>query len=259
MNNKICLTFDTEEWNYPLDYNLKSKYTNNTSFSMEGTKLLLKLLNKHNAKATFFITGYFAEKEPSIVNQISQHGHEIACHGYYDEDLKKLPVKLRFDRIKQATDVLAKYNPIGFRAPMCSIDIKTLKFLKHLGYKYDSSVHPAIVPGYYYNFNYPLDIYCPLPDFVEIPMTVIPGIRFPISWWWARNMGFWITKLGTNLNIDQRNINLYFHPWEFVNIPKIKGLPNHTTRNCGIRFLKNLDTFMTTYNNHDFLSLEKIL
>lgn len=46
------------------------------------TSEIIKLLNKYNAKATFFIVGENAQKSPKTVKHISKHNHEIGCHAY---------------------------------------------------------------------------------------------------------------------------------------------------------------------------------
>lgn len=43
---------------------------------------MLKVFKDKNIKATFFITGRFAEKFPETVKKIAADGHEIANHGY---------------------------------------------------------------------------------------------------------------------------------------------------------------------------------
>ncbi|HZA95767.1 MAG TPA: polysaccharide deacetylase family protein, partial [Burkholderiaceae bacterium] len=42
---------------------------------------ILELLDQHQAKATFFTLGWLAQRYPSVVRDISAHGHEIASHG----------------------------------------------------------------------------------------------------------------------------------------------------------------------------------
>ena len=95
----------------------------------------------------------------------------------------------------------------------------------------------------------------------EIPVSVIPGIRFPVSWWWMRNLGTWITILGSKINlIQKRSVVLYFHPWEFAELPVIKGIPGHITRTCGKKNLKRLEKVITVFRkNYQFERLEDFL
>lgn len=44
------------------------------------TKQILKILEKYDAKATFFMVGYRAEDYPSLVREVKEQGHEIGNH-----------------------------------------------------------------------------------------------------------------------------------------------------------------------------------
>lgn len=61
-NSKIALTFDDGPH--------------------ENTKNILDVLNKYQAKATFFITGDNSEKYPDIVKKMKEDGHQIGNHTY---------------------------------------------------------------------------------------------------------------------------------------------------------------------------------
>jgi len=255
---EICLTFDVEEFSIPLDYNITSKYSNSTKFSKKGLENILKLFNKYNIKATFFTTGYFAEKQPNIIKKLYSKGHEIASHSYKDESHSKFNKKQTYNKIKSSKEILEsiiKTKIQGFRIPHFSINKHLYQILKNLNFRYDSSLHPAIVPGHYYNLFKPTKIH-KINNLIEIPISVLPLVRFPISWLWMRNMGNWITNLGTNLN---NQTILYFHPWEFTTLPKIKGIPSYITRNCGKTFLNQLKTFIKSHQNNKFCRISDII
>ncbi len=54
------------------------------------TESLLKLLDEHNAKATFFLIGKNVERHPGIVRDEVAAGHEIGNHTFSHQDLTKL-------------------------------------------------------------------------------------------------------------------------------------------------------------------------
>lgn len=59
-----------------------------------GNELLtgmLKTLDKHGAKATFFVSGRWAKQFPDKLKEIARQGHEVATHGY---DLSRGPTDL---------------------------------------------------------------------------------------------------------------------------------------------------------------------
>lgn len=256
MKPKISLTFDVEEWPIAEKRNAESEHNGCTDFSREGCIKLIHLLKKYDIKSTFFITGYFAENEPKIIKALSGAGQEVAAHGYRNVNLTTCSKSEIEVGITRSTTILSKLifqDIVGFRAPQCYINEDMIDILERLGYQYDSSVHPAIVPRRYCNWRHPLDPYFlhkieGYNGVLEIPISVIPWLRFPISWWWMRNMGNWITYLGTMINLYQcRNIVLYFHPWEFTDLPDMKGIPFHITRNCGDRYLRKLERFIDIF------------
>ena len=246
---RIYLTFDLEEWRIPKHNRVKSRHDAETSFSCEGVLKLLELLRRQNIKSTFFVTGYFAEKEPELVKRILREGHEIASHSYRDvnhDDLKPDQIK---DEISKAAKILKRITgkkPLGFRTPQFSINKIVMEAIIKEGYKYDSSIHPSIIPRYKHrNQN--------VKGIKEIPLSVMPLVRLPISWIWMRNIGLWWTKLGVKANLGMgRDVVLYFHPWEFVELPKIKGVPFYVTRNCGDGFLSRLEELIKSLKSQEF-------
>ncbi len=245
MKPKICLTFDVEEWTVPQDYGATSKWNNEIKFSKEGCKKLIKLLRRHRIKSTFFITGYFAEKEEKIVKELANEGHEIASHGYVHRDLTKLSIKDLKKEVSKSTDILEdiiREGPLGFRAPYLSINETVLDVLSSLKYRYDSSLTKV-------KFSKSFKIN----KILEIPISVFPVVKVSMSWLWMRNLGLWWTRLGSQMNLKQnKNVILFFHPWEFVDLPRIKGLPFYITKNTGDRFLRKLDLFIKACKDVEF-------
>lgn len=58
----------------------KIAITFDAAWGNEDTDELIEILKKHNAKATFFIVGDWAEKFPESVKAFYDAGHEIANH-----------------------------------------------------------------------------------------------------------------------------------------------------------------------------------
>src|SRR5436190_23366795 len=51
---------------------------------------VLDLFSKYDAKATFFVFGCIADRQPQIVERIVRRGHEIASRGYWPRSLSGL-------------------------------------------------------------------------------------------------------------------------------------------------------------------------
>ncbi len=54
---------------------------------------ILEILKKHDAKATFFIGGCWADDNVKCLRQIYIDGHEIGNHGYFHKDHSKLSIQ----------------------------------------------------------------------------------------------------------------------------------------------------------------------
>ncbi len=80
------------------------------------TSQLLDLLAKYNAKATFFIVGQNAEKNPEVVARMFKDGHELANHTFTHPLRTNVPNLLK--EIKQTNDSIQSitgFTPTLFR------------------------------------------------------------------------------------------------------------------------------------------------
>ena len=146
------LTFDIEEWFHILDNpSTKSEkqwsgYESRIHLNMEK---IFALLDKSQAKASFFILGWVAEKYPEVVREISDRGYEIGSHTTLHQlvyEQKRGDFYQDVDRsIKTLEDISGKKVTM-FRAPGFSITERTkwaFEVLYELGIRIDSSVFPA--------------------------------------------------------------------------------------------------------------------
>nr|WP_091166130.1 polysaccharide deacetylase family protein [Paenibacillus sp. 1_12] len=84
---------------------------------------LLNTLDKHHAKAIFFVNGYRVKQKPELIKLITDHGHMIGNHSWDHIDLKK-ENKEKIDQqigdvTKQITELTGK-APQFFRPPFGS-------------------------------------------------------------------------------------------------------------------------------------------
>ena len=139
--NKIAVfSIDVEEW-YHLEYFKNSKTDKNKSV-MDGLHTFIKIVNKHNIKASFFIVGELIQTLKKTIKNLDIEGHDIGLHSYFH----KRPVVQNINEfIKDTKDTLSEMksilpnNSFGYRSPCFAIDRERLDEVIKLGIQYDAS------------------------------------------------------------------------------------------------------------------------
>ncbi|MFD1021245.1 polysaccharide deacetylase family sporulation protein PdaB [Thalassobacillus hwangdonensis] len=93
--------------------------TFNISWGTEKVHQILEQLKKHEVKATFFVSGEWAERHPDLLDKISEGEHEIGMMGYrYISYLEKEPEQVRKD-LNYAKEIFGKlgYEEIHLLRP----------------------------------------------------------------------------------------------------------------------------------------------
>lgn len=134
-------------WNYFLEsinenYSVKTNVVSITfddSPNPEFTEKALEILNKYNAKATFFCIGENVENNPNLLKKIISDGHTIGNHSYYHRNnfgflsAKKVMVEINKtkDLIFQTTNLKLKLfrPPFGVTNPNIAKSVKNLKLI----------------------------------------------------------------------------------------------------------------------------------
>src|SRR5579864_2776188 len=108
-----------------------------------GVPRILDLLDRFDARATFFTPGHTALTYPAVMQEIHFRGHEIASHGHFHENFEHLSLDEEIDVFKRSREVLSGitgYEPTGFRCPAGDFSPHTISLLNEFGYLYDSSL-----------------------------------------------------------------------------------------------------------------------
>lgn len=228
-----ALSIDLEDWYHP---ECVKKHLPHARESMirDSAGAILTLLDKYQTKATFFIVGEIAEEAPDLIRRIHRQGHEIAAHGFSHTRLSGLGRAGLTDelaRFKQTiTGTLGDIEIKGFRAPSFSLDQDTVwavDILKKFGFRYDSSVFPMKINGYYGTNGVPLGVYrlgsgnitTPDPEsrMLEFPISVCKlwGLTVPATGgFYLRVIPPWIQKKMLRAINRDRPCIVYIHPWE---------------------------------------------
>jgi polysaccharide deacetylase family protein (PEP-CTERM system associated) len=187
---------------------------------------LLELLARHEARATFFVLGWVAERHAELIRTIARAGHEIASHGWDHARVTTLtPAQFRdsIQRSKHLLEEITGVAVIGFRAPSFSIVRGrewALDILLEQGYRYDSSLFPVRRPGYGYPGGMPDPYWIERPAgrLAEIPPTTLQwaGLRLPAAGGaYFRLLPYGVVRAALR-QCERRGApgTFYIHPWE---------------------------------------------
>lgn len=230
----VMLSFDVEEFDYPRERGEELSIDEGVRVSESGLEKIIKLLDEKKVRATFFCTGNFAKKKSDILKKLLKEGHEIACHGVDHFEPKETDIA----ESKKIVERMVGTKVIGYRQPrMQRIDY--LKMAKS-GYKYDSSVNPAFVPGRYNNSRVSKKPFIK-EGIYEIPVSVATGMRIPMFWLalhlFPKKMYYSLAKKVLKKN---EYFTTYFHPWEFAELSRFKVVPWYIKKNSGDKLINRL-------------------
>jgi peptidoglycan-N-acetylglucosamine deacetylase len=85
-----------------------------------STPFFLRLLERHDVRATFFLLGTEAQRAPGLVKEMAGAGHEIGVHGWHHRPLLLRGPRAVYDDLARARDLLADLlgePPRLFRPP----------------------------------------------------------------------------------------------------------------------------------------------
>jgi len=86
-------------------------------------KPILETLDKHHAKAIFFVNGYRVKTHPELLKEIDERGHTVGNHSYDHIQLGKENAAKIKDQIGKVQDIVQATigkKPVFFRPPNAS-------------------------------------------------------------------------------------------------------------------------------------------
>lgn len=190
-----------------------------------STHRLLDLLDRNHTRATFFVLGWVAKRHPQLVREIHVRGHEIGCHSLNHQLISRMNPTEFYENTRTAKNLIesiVREPVLGYRAPCFSIAPNcewAFDILSHLGFEYDSSVHPVHHPVYG-NSSAPRGAYRVGQDHIlELPIATwkVAGRNLPVGGgaylrllpyqYIYRGLAAWEKEMAAPAM-------LYLHPWE---------------------------------------------
>ncbi len=102
------------------------------------TPLVLEILKRYNAKATFFCIGNNVQKYPATFELVKKEGHTVGCHTFNHEDGFKTKTD---DYIKSVVAANELIHSNLFRPPHGKLKRSELKRLKTLNFSNNSTLY----------------------------------------------------------------------------------------------------------------------
>lgn len=231
------LSVDMELFSHTPAYRSAAGVLQDPTVGLEGLEFLLDEFAARDATSTFFTVADIADTHPEVVARIAAAGHEIASHTRTHTHLSEIDEDGRRDELLSSRELLEAASGAevsGFRAPSFDLPRSVFPMVTETGYEYDSSVVPSrSIPGWY-GGEYSAIAPCRAADIdsastgqlMELPVAVMPRLRLPLTGTWIRFFGLRYTVLGMRL-LARRGLTpvLYVHPWELVDLPRIRGVP----------------------------------
>lgn len=256
MTTDVVLTVDAELFIHTPAYRRASGTIEDEMTGIAGIRFLLDLFDRYDVRSTFFVVSEIAESHPELVERIAAEGHEIASHTHTHRLLSDLDTdeyQAELTRSKAILEDVTGGCVSGFRAPAFDRPEGFFDAIDEAGYEYDSSIVPArSIPGWYggeYAMETPASVSAIDDQFpaelVELPVSVMPWLRLPISAAWIRLLGR--TYFSTGIRWLHRRDSvpvLYVHPWEFVELPVVDGVPKRVYWRTGEWFRRTMESLV---------------
>lgn len=256
--NRAVLSVDVESFAHTPAYRRASgEVSDPEAIGPDAMDRILATLDDHDADATFFVVSEVAERFPDAVADAAAAGHEIGSHTHTHPLLTDVSGAQRREELRRSKEILESVTGAsvdGFRAPAFDVSADHFDLVADAGYGYDSSVAPCRSVFGWYDGEWSVRRPTPAgrlregaPDrLTELPIAVMPGLRLPLTGAWLRLLGVRYALAGMRWLARQGVVPvLYVHPWEFVRLPAIEGVPRRVYVRTGEWMWRALDRLLS--------------
>jgi len=232
-----------------------------------NTTKILDIFRKHNVKATFFILGWVAEREPELIRLIAEDGHEIANHGYMHQKAFNQTYEEFLNDITKSKKILEEISGkkvVGYRAPSFSIDKRNewaFDALLESGHLYSSSTYP-VSHDHYGTPEWSTKPFKVGGGLLELPQATIDlcGRRLPVGGGgYFRLFPLMLSEyfLGKFHEQHDHPYIFYFHPWEIdPEQPRVEGASSKSKFRHYVNLSRMEAKIAKLCKNHKWESIE---
>ena len=107
------------------------------AWGAEDFQRIMEILDKHQVKTTFFMTGEWVEKYPECVKMLVEKGHDLGNHSATHPDMTKLSKekqKEQIMKVHEAVKELTGYEMELFRPPYGAYNNEVIRTCYEVGY-----------------------------------------------------------------------------------------------------------------------------
>lgn len=272
---KNILTVDVEDWYHICDIEHllpRSAWSECESRVLFNLEKILALFGRFGVKATFFVLGYIAERNPETVRMIQNEGHEIASHGYGHLQVYKQTKGGFLQDLLKSKNLLERMTGervIGYRAPEWSICMGkrdsywALDLLAQQGFLYDSSIAPLRFIGIPGAPHTPYTLSTSYGEIREYPPLILPSLlgNLPIGGGWGLRVFPYrsIRSRVEALNQKGHPALLFIHPSDFDAFRSPVRLPWVKQFVCYGKIKTTEERITRLLNDFEFTSVREVL
>ncbi|PIF45112.1 polysaccharide deacetylase [Chryseobacterium sp. 52] len=208
----------------------------------DNTKAILRILDIHDIKASFFVEISIAEKLQNLIKAISSKGHEIAFYNL-DSTLQEIE-----DAKKNIQDILEK-QVRGIRQKDCKLPQENLKSLE---FNYVSNIDNADILFPFKRLKRNTEI-TEEDGLSIVPESISPYFQLPYNDFmfqilpmkYYRNMVFETLK-------NDDFVLIYINSWQFTDFKKYRfDIPFYRSLFSGKKMEDKLDALLSWINEND--------
>lgn len=210
--------------------------------SVENTKAILRILDIHDTKASFFVEISIAEKLQDLLKAISYKGHEIAFYNQNSDPAEIEVVK------KNIQDLLGKQIK-GIRQKDVKVTQQSLKLME---FNYVSNIDNADILFPFKRLKRDTEI------IEEDGLSIVPESISPYSQLPYNDFVFQILPMKFYQNMvfetlkNDEFVLIYLNSWQFTDFGKYHfDVPMHRRFNSGKKMEDKLDALLTWINEKE--------